>query len=60
MVEYHPISPSDQARIHQFGKKVLLGLFLDSELVAGRSWKRYILTADLEDLQKLEASEIYS
>ena len=26
MVEYHPSSPKDQMRIHQFGKKVLLDL----------------------------------
>ena len=28
LVEYHPISAKDQSRIHQFGKKVLPGLFL--------------------------------
>ena len=28
MVEYHPISARDQARLHQFGKKVLAGIFL--------------------------------
>ena len=27
MVEYHPITAKDQSRIHQFGKKVLPGLF---------------------------------
>ena len=26
-VEYHPITAKDQSRIHQFGKKVLPGLF---------------------------------
>ena len=26
MIEYHPTSPKDQARIHQFGKKVLPGM----------------------------------
>ena len=26
LVEYYPISAKDQSRIHQFGKKVLLGL----------------------------------
>ena len=59
MVEYHPISPRDQSRIHQFGKKVLPGIFLGSELVAGEIWKGGILITDLEDLEKLEASEIY-
>ena len=28
LVECHPITPKDQSRIHQFGKKVLPGLFL--------------------------------
>ena len=28
LVEYHPITAKDQSRIHQFGEKVLLGLFL--------------------------------
>ena len=51
MVEYHPISPRDQRRIHQFGKKVSPGIFLGYELVAGRIWKGDILIADLEDLE---------
>ena len=28
LVEYHPVTAKDQSRIHQFGKKVLPGLFL--------------------------------
>ena len=39
MVEYHPTSPKDQARIHQFGKKVLPGIFLGHELIAGEFGK---------------------
>ena len=35
LVEYHPISAKDQSRIHQFGKKVLPGLFLEYVLYAG-------------------------
>ena len=31
LVEYHPITAKDQSRIHQFGKKVLPGLFLGYE-----------------------------
>ena len=34
-------------------------IFLGCELIAVRIWKRDILTADLEDLEKLDASEIY-
>ena len=53
LVEYYPISAKDQSRIHQFGKKVLPGLFLGYALYAGefgkvtywlqtlRSWKRW-------------------
>ena len=35
LVEYYPISAKDQSRIHQFGKKVLPGLFLGYALHAG-------------------------
>ena len=47
MLEYQPILPRDQARIHQFGKKVLPGIFLGYELVAGGIWKEDILIADI-------------
>ena len=36
LVEYHPITAKDQSRIHQFGKKVLPGLFLGYALCAGK------------------------
>ena len=35
MFEYHPISSRDQPRLHQIGKKVLLGIFLEHVLIAG-------------------------
>ena len=35
LVEFYPISAKDQSRIHQFGKKVLPGLFLGYALYAG-------------------------
>ena len=60
LVEYYPISAKDQSRIHQFGKKVLLGLFLGYALYAGRIWKGDVLIADLEELETMDASEIYS
>ena len=34
-VEYHLLTSEDQSRIHQFGKKVLLGFFLGYVLYAG-------------------------
>ena len=53
LVEYHPITAKDQSRIHQFGKKVLPGLFLGYDCTRGkfgrvtywlqslRSWRRW-------------------
>ena len=35
MFEYHPISAKDQSRLHQFGAKVLPGIFLGYALYAG-------------------------
>ena len=60
MVEYHPITAKDKSRIHQFGKKVLPGLFLGYALYAGGIWKGDVLIADLEELETMDASEIYS
>ena len=60
LVEYHPITAKDQSRIHQFGKKVLPGLFLGYALYAGGIWKGDIWVADIEELETMDASEIYS
>ena len=56
----YPFTAKDQSRIHQFGKKVLLGLFLGYELYAGVLWKGDVLVADLEGLETMDASEFYS
>ena len=60
LVEYHPITAKDQSRIHQLGKKVLPGLFPGYALYAGGIWKGDVLVADLEELETMDASEIYS
>ena len=60
MVEYHHISATDQSRIHQFGKKVLPGLFFGYALYAGGIWKGDALVGDIEELETMDASEIYS
>ena len=60
LVEYHPITAKDQSRIHQFGKKALLVLFHGYALYAGEIWKGDVLIADLEELEMLNTSEIYS
>ena len=60
LVEYDPTTAKDQSQIHQFGKKVLPGLFLGYALYAGGIWKGDVLIADLEELETMDASEIYS
>ena len=60
LVEYYPITAEDQSRIHQFGKKVLLGLFLGYALYAGGIWKGDKMVADTEELETMDVSEIYS
>ena len=58
--EYHPIIAKDQSRIHQFGKTFFPGLFLGYALYEGGIWKGDVLIADLEELETMDASEIYS
>ena len=47
MVEYHLISAKDQSRLHQFGAKVLPGIFLGYVFYAERIWKGDIMVADI-------------
>ena len=60
LVEYFTISAKDQSRVHQFGKKVLPGLFLGYALYAGGIWKGDILVAEIEVLETIDANKIYS
>ena len=60
LVEYYLATPKDQSRIHQFGKKVLPGLFLGYALYVGGIWKSDMMVADIEESETMDASEIYS
>ena len=60
MVQHHPISAKDQSRIHEFGNKVLPGIFLGYALYVEESWKGDIFVADIEELENLDASEIHA
>ena len=60
MVEYHPICAKDQSRLHQFGANVLPGIFLGYVLYAGGIWKGYIMVADIEELEEMDASELHA
>ena len=53
VVEYHPISTRDHYRVRQFEKRVYLEYFLREK------WKEEILIVDLEELEKMDASEIH-
>ena len=57
MVEYHPISAKDTSRLHQFGPKVLPGVFLG---YAGGIWKEDIMVADIEELEVMDAPELHA
>ena len=50
LVEYHPFSTKDLSRLHQFGPKVLPGVFLGYALHAVRIWNGDILVADVEEI----------
>ena len=58
-MEYLSNSERDKARSHQFGKKILPGIFLGCALIAVRIWEDDILIAGLGKLENLDASEIY-
>ena len=60
LVEYHPTSAKDWSRMHQFGKKVLPGMFLGYALNAGGIWKGDIMVADTEELEEMDASELHA
>ena len=60
MVQYHPISPKDQARLYQFGEKDLLDIFVGYALFALEIWKDDTLVAHVEELNILDASEIHA
>ena len=59
LIENHPKTAKDQSRIHQFGKKVLPGLFLGYGLYAVGIWKGDMMVAHIEELETIDASEIY-
>ena len=60
MVEYHPICAKDISRLHPFGPNVLPGIFLGYVLYAVRIWKGYIIFADIEELEEMDASELHA
>ena len=60
MVEYHPTSAKDLSRLHQFGTKDLPRIFLGYVPYAGRIWKGDIVVTNIQELEKMGASEIHA
>ena len=60
MVEYQLISAKDQSRLHQFGAKVLPGIFLGYVLYAGKIWKGDMMVADIEEMEEMDAYELHA
>ena len=58
---FHPHSGQNATvAVHQFGPKVLPGIFFGYALNAGGMRKRDILVADIEELEQMDASEIHA
>ena len=60
MIEYHLISAKDLSRLWQYGEKVLPEIFFGYVLYAGRIWEGDTLVADIEELEKMDASDIHA
>ena len=60
MVECHPISAKNISKLHQFDPEFLPGIFLGCVLYAEGIWKGDIMAADIEELERMDASEIHA
>ena len=60
MVECHPIFAKDLSRLHQFGPKVLPGIFLQYVVSAWGIWTGDVMIADIEELEEMDASELHA
>ena len=56
LVEYHPVTAKDQSRIHQFWKESLTWMLCTRVKI----WKGDTMVADTEELETMDATEIYS
>ena len=58
MIEYQ--LAKDQSRLYQIGKTILPGTFFGYALYAGGFWTGEIVVAGIQDLEKMDVSEIHS
>ena len=57
-VECHLFAAKDLSRLHQFGPKVLSGIFIGYALHSGGIWKGDVMIADIEEFGQMDASEL--
>ena len=60
ILKYQPISAKDLSRLHQFGTKVLPGVFLGCVFHAADLEKGDIVVAHIEELEKMDKPEIHA
>ena len=53
-VEYLPKSQIDKARVHEFGSKMLQGIFVGYHQGSGGGWSRDIVVADWDHIENAE------
>ena len=59
--QYHPSNPDDLDRLHQFGAKVLSGVFVGYKQHSGGGWTGDWLILDWEEIEEAElSSQIYT
>ena len=60
LVEFHPLTAKDHQESINLEKKFYLDCSSDTLCTRGGIWKGDVLVADLEELETMDASEIYS
>ena len=58
-VEYYQTSARDKSRRHPYEMKVLPGISIGHVLYEAGIWKEDIFVANIEELEKIDSSEIY-
>ena len=53
------ISTNDKTRLHQFGTKMLPGIFVGYALNSGGGWTGDVITADWHEIENNIASEVH-
>ena len=59
-VKFYPLSSTDQERMHQVGKKIFPGKFVEYALNAGGGWTGDLLIADTENLETMPSERRFS